>query len=483
MFPNVGENSIQPANVSYVSYLNQAVNLILDWPFSFKTSANVTASMIEISTTNGSINVVLPYANQCSVGQMMIIRNVGSHSFVVRNALNELIVIVEPQPSDPDQNVGNTKYIYLVDNTTVGGVWHYINYGTGTSSVIAGDLAGPGLQAENDKLETTKLTFPLSTPYTITDADRAKVYECDAAITITLPATAPDNGFYVDIVNVSTSNTLVTVNPNGNDINGSSSNRVLTPGQAITLISNGSDWIGQGIQSSPPVPLPISLGGTNATDSDTAFKNLSGMTQPGDLAIGGLSGLPDVIPRGEQGTTLLSRTSNIGWGGVAISQVVYGSSNALASITSSSPLTFISKEIERSNVQNKVFVMFDVYVILVSILENVEIPNVSYTLFREQDSIKTPIYIGQPPTSGIAATGNVSTYPILNGEYYTRISGQYLDSPSTTSNTEITYGVDFQIVSLTTGQAVLLNGSPEGYYTGASSMTLIELGGPNVILQ
>jgi hypothetical protein len=482
MFPNFGENAVQPANVSFVPYLAQTENLSLNWPFAFKTSPDVTASLIEISTTVADIEVTMPPANQASVGQICTIRNVGSHDIDIMDNGGTLIATILAQPVDPNENVGNTKQFYVVDNTTAAGVWHFFNLGTGTSSAVADDLAGPGLRAEAGKLETNQLVVAKGADYDVVEADRATVFECTSSLTITLPDPVPNNGFYIDVINVG-AGAIVTIDPNGNTINGIAADRVVTQGQDLTLISNGSDWLAEGIQYSQPVPLPIDLGGTNATDATTAYKNITGSSAQGDLIRGGLGGSPQRLALGGAGKPLVSTGTTAAWLGKSIINMVFSENNnfILHTTNATLPDTNITASIITNNSSSKVLVMFDVYISLLADSGGI-FPAVTYTLVRNQSGTDTPIYVGQAPTSGTAATGvlNVGIPSGSGTTFNTRITGYFLDSPTT--GVTLNYTLFLNSATFLAGQGFALNQKANTNtaiheMTGSSSMTLIEIGG------
>lgn len=127
--------TISPSQVGYES-LTLSTSTTLNWPINGTTSSNVAANIIEITATASGILVQMPPATQVSVGQAVIIRNVGTsgnYTFTVTDAQGNTIVSI---PVAPTSSTNNTYYIYVTDNTTVAGTWEYcIRYGNifGTS--------------------------------------------------------------------------------------------------------------------------------------------------------------------------------------------------------------------------------------------------------------------------------------------------------------------------------------------------------------
>ena len=144
--PYTGQ-TINPSQVGYES-LSISTDTTLVWPINGTPSSNVVANIIEVTATANNLKLILPAATQVSVGQAIIIRNVGgggNYSFnVVTNVANTVIVNIPVSASGANSN---TYYIYLTNNSTQDGTWSSIAMGIGTSSATAGALAGSGLLA------------------------------------------------------------------------------------------------------------------------------------------------------------------------------------------------------------------------------------------------------------------------------------------------------------------------------------------------
>ena len=136
---------IQPTNVSYASY-TVGTDLVLTWPVGSNGISNVAARVMEITATTSGLSVIMPPANQVSVGQDALIRNLGSNTFTIKdNAGGTIIALVG----------GQAEYIYVTNNSSVAGTWGIIAFGTGTSSADASTLAGLGLMAISTTLNQT----------------------------------------------------------------------------------------------------------------------------------------------------------------------------------------------------------------------------------------------------------------------------------------------------------------------------------------
>ena len=113
--------TVSPSQVAYES-LEISVDTELQWPVNGNTNS-VASNIIEITATTTGLNVIMPSAQQVSVGQALMINNVGSNTFeVVDNGLGAIVSIP----------AGTIEYIYVTDNTTDAGAWTTVTFGAGT---------------------------------------------------------------------------------------------------------------------------------------------------------------------------------------------------------------------------------------------------------------------------------------------------------------------------------------------------------------
>ena len=236
MLPNsftaqLQQNPIQPSWVSG-ERIDLSSNLQLQWPTSFTTSANVVASIIEVNPLSTGLALLLGPADQVSSWTALLVKNVGSYLFSLQGAGGDEIVGI---PS------GEAYYVYLVDNTTINGTWNSINFGAGTASAVAADLAGYGLIATLNKLNINCPPVVLSQNTTIDPTYRGKlvVWGGPNAGTGALTFSQLDAGFFTYITNQSPNSGNLTVSPpTGWTINGLSS-IPLPPGSSGQFISGG----------------------------------------------------------------------------------------------------------------------------------------------------------------------------------------------------------------------------------------------------
>jgi hypothetical protein len=256
--------TISPSQVAYES-LSISTNTTLQWPVNGTTSS-VASNIIEVTATVGSLNLIMPSAQQVSVGQALIISNVGAITFFVVNNANGAITTVP---------AGIIKYIYVTSNSTDAGTWSAITFGAGTSSADAASLAGNGLLAIGSTLNQS---YPASLFYsstTLTTSNRSQfiVYEGGAG-TITLPsASSVGNNWFCMIRNNGTG--ILNILPVGTDTIDNNVSTQLQLTESFVIVSNGSNWntfgYGQSIQFAfTQLALNVTGGTTTLTSSQAS---------------------------------------------------------------------------------------------------------------------------------------------------------------------------------------------------------------------
>ena len=255
--------TISPSQVAYES-LTISQSTFLTWPINGNTGF-IAANIIEVTATTTGLLLYLPTALQVSVGQALIIRNVGSNTFTVTDTLGNTIIAIPPGSGSSSIN---TYYIYLTNNTTTNGTWSNIAMGAGTSSSSASTLAGYGLTAITSTLNTA---YPVTLQYssvTLSAVNRASFYVWSGGVgTFTLPSsTAVGNNWFVIIKNNGTG--IVTISPAGTDTIDGNSNQQLQLAESIVVVSNGStgyDTFGYGRSNSfAYTQLALSLAGLSS---------------------------------------------------------------------------------------------------------------------------------------------------------------------------------------------------------------------------
>jgi hypothetical protein len=154
---------IQPTDVSYAAYTLTG-DLQLQWPSAATQTQYPTARIMDITAATTGYSLIMPPANQVSVGQDALIRCLGS-TFTVKNYTGGTICTVSSS---------NAQYIYLTNNSTTTGTWGVLGFGTGTSSADAATLAGYGLLAISSTLNQSHPSSGVTSPYTPAASDRAQ---------------------------------------------------------------------------------------------------------------------------------------------------------------------------------------------------------------------------------------------------------------------------------------------------------------------
>ena len=207
-------NVIQPTDVSYYA-LSFSADTQLFWPAVVNPTQVPSARIMDCVASTTGLTVSLPDATQGAVGEDILIRNLGLNAFVLEDAAGGEAITI---------SVGMARYVYLTDNSTVGGVWDSIEFGAGTSYADAAALQGAGLTTVSGRLATTQNIVNVTTTPTISDASRAATFVWNSgAGSFSLPAISSlSTGWYIGFRNNGTG-ALVINAPSPNTINGTSS--------------------------------------------------------------------------------------------------------------------------------------------------------------------------------------------------------------------------------------------------------------------
>ncbi len=225
---------IQPTDVSYRTVALSA-NTQLNWPSNSTTATDFIARIMQVNASSAGLQLRVPPANEASVGEDSLIRNVGSNSFTVTTYGNaSTIITVAP---------GEAQYIYITDNSTVAGVWGNIAFGAGSSSADAATLAGYGLLAISTTLNQSHPTSSLTNGYTYLASDRAqtKVWSSGSG-TSTLPlASSLGNNWFTLLKNNGTG--TMTVGTTSSELIDGKTTKTFQPNDAAFIICTGTEYI------------------------------------------------------------------------------------------------------------------------------------------------------------------------------------------------------------------------------------------------
>jgi len=234
-------NVIQPTDVSYYA-LSFSTDTQLYWPAVVNPTQVPSARIMDCVASTTGLSILLPDATQGSVGEDILFRNLGANTFVVKDAAGGESISIA---------AGKARYVYLTDNSTVGGVWDSIEFGAGTSYADAAALQGAGLTTVSGRLATTQNIVNVTTSPTISDASRASTFVWGSgAGSFTLPVISTlSTGWFIGFRNSGTG-ALIISSQSPSLINGSSS-VTANPGDSgfIFFDNNTSNFITVGLSA------------------------------------------------------------------------------------------------------------------------------------------------------------------------------------------------------------------------------------------
>ena len=186
-------NVIQPTDVSYYA-LSFSSNTQLYWPTVVNPTQVPAARIMDCVASADGLVILLPDATQGAVGSDILFRNLGAHAFTITDAAGAESITVA---------VGAAKYLYLTNNTTLGGSWSNIAFGVGTSFADAVTLQGAGLTTISGQLATTQNVVDITATPTLNDLSRASTFNWNAGngvINLPVPSTL-STGWYIGFRN------------------------------------------------------------------------------------------------------------------------------------------------------------------------------------------------------------------------------------------------------------------------------------------
>lgn len=259
-------NVVQPTDVSFRA-ITLTANTQLEWPINGNATDDYAARIMNVTASSAGLALWMPPANQTSVGNDALIRNVGANSFTVKdyNGTNTIITIA----------AGEAKYIYITSNANTQGTWGNIAFGTGTSAADAASLAGLGLVADGTTLNQSHPSQSLIAAYTFVVNDRAQTYIwTGGTTTATLPsAVTTGNNWFVLFKNNGTG--TVTIGTTGGQLLDGQSNKAFAPGESAFIISTGTAYVTVGYGTSTEFEFgvltkPVTSGNYTLTASEAS---------------------------------------------------------------------------------------------------------------------------------------------------------------------------------------------------------------------
>ena len=235
-------NVIQPTDVSYRA-VTLSANTQLQWPINGNATNDYAARIMNVTATTGGLSLYMPPANQSSVGNDALIRNVGANTFTVKDyaGTNTIITVA----------AGEAKYIYITSNANEQGTWGNIAFGTGTSSADAATLAGLGLTAISTTLNQSHPAASLTAAYTFQTSDRAQTYVWGGGTTTaTLPlSSSVGNNWFMLFKNNGTG--TVTIGTTGSENIDGALTKSFAPSESAFIVCTGTEYvtIGYGVST------------------------------------------------------------------------------------------------------------------------------------------------------------------------------------------------------------------------------------------
>lgn len=259
-------NVVQPTDVSYRS-ITLSANTQLEWPINGNATDDYAARIMQVTASSAGLSLYMPPANQASVGQDALIRNVGATTFTVKDyaGTNTIISVA----------AGESKYIYITANANEQGTWGIISFGTGTSAADAATLAGAGLIASGLTLNQSHPTASLVAGYTFVSGDRAQVYVWDGGTnTATLPLAATLGNNWFTLFKNNGSGTI-TISPSGGQLIDGAASKAFQPGDSCFIICTGTSFVTVGFGVSTEfefsiLTYPVTSGSYTLTATEAA---------------------------------------------------------------------------------------------------------------------------------------------------------------------------------------------------------------------
>ena len=230
-------NVIQPTDVSFRA-ITLSATTTLSWPINGSATDDYAARIMNVTATAGSLQLRMPPANQASVGQDALIRNVGGSTFTIADYNGNVIATCL---------ASKAEYIYITTNATTAGTWGVIDFGVGSSSVDAATLAGYGLKAITTTLNQSHSVTTFSSNYTVLAADRAATYVWtggSGTATLTSAVTLGNDWFFL-LRNGGTG--TLTVSPSGGQLINGAASISLQPADSCLVCCSGTAFFTVGL--------------------------------------------------------------------------------------------------------------------------------------------------------------------------------------------------------------------------------------------
>ncbi len=262
-----GTDTIPPAGAGY-TFVTLASNTTFNWP-SLGTQ-NPLAKIVDVSAASTGLSMLMPPTNEVSVGEDLLIRNVGSNSMSVKDNSGVVLRTIA---------AGAAVYFYITDNTTASGEWGTVAFGVGTSTVDAATLVGYGIKAIGSTLNQSHTVVTTASGVTIDSTHRASLVVLTgglATFPLTTAATLGDDFFFM-FRNDGTG--TATIDPAAAETVDGMASLQIQPGESLILVCTGTAWYSVGFGRSTiyqfsQLTKDVSAGGTITLSAAEASNKL-----------------------------------------------------------------------------------------------------------------------------------------------------------------------------------------------------------------
>jgi len=227
-----GGANIYPSEISY-SAVSLSASITLSWPEETSTNVNLATRIMDVTPSGAGLSITLPDAKKSGTGNTILFNNKGSATFTVLNAGGVQVGTVAG---------GQLWQVYLTNNTTVNGLWQFLQYGATTSTANASSLAGTGIVAVGTFLSQSVPITAFSANYSAGANDRAKMFNWTGAggvLSLPAPATVGNNWFmYLR----NSGSGQIAVTPSGTTTIDGTSPLAFQPGESSIIASDGTNF-------------------------------------------------------------------------------------------------------------------------------------------------------------------------------------------------------------------------------------------------
>lgn len=330
-------NVVQPTDVSYRS-VTLAANTQLEWPINGNATNDYAARIMDVTASAAGLSLWMPPANQTSVGNDALIRNVGAETFTVKtyDGVGTIITIA----------AGEAKYVYIKTNANEQGTWGNIAFGTGTSFADAASLAGAGLLASNHTLNQSHPVGSVTDNYSFMQSDRAKTMIWSGGTTTATLPLAQDTGdnWFVMFKNNGTG-TITIGTTSAQNIDGAIT-KSFDPGESAFIVSTGTEYVTVGYGVSTQFEFGVL---TKPVVSGTYTLTASEASNTIQIYTGTLSGNVTIIVPPVVNLYVISNQCNAGVYTLTISTGAVGANTATVPATGQATLICDATNILNAN--------------------------------------------------------------------------------------------------------------------------------------